>query len=75
MWAMLYIDCKQVRFQVGCAKDSQLLFNFELLIDIMKIGNQNLLQVLDLGTQFSAVELFEQVNLEHLWNDPSISGF
>eukprot|EP00171_Calliarthron_tuberculosum_P005246 IDg5246t1 len=37
-------------------------------MDIMKVGNRNVLHVVDLGTHFSAAEFLEQVNVEHVWN-------
>ncbi len=46
------IDSKQLRFQVGSGDVSDIVFNREIVMDIVKIGERNALHIVDTGTYF-----------------------
>ncbi len=62
------IDRRQVRFQVGSVSAEDIVFNREIALDLMKIGERNVLHVIDIGTHFGAAQVLDNVHTASVWD-------
>eukprot|EP00171_Calliarthron_tuberculosum_P014049 IDg14049t1 len=62
------MERKQLRFQLGSISTNDLIFNREIVMDIVKINNYQVLHIIDSDTHFGEAEILQSPDVENFWD-------